>query len=71
MSGYDAFRALALLGLIEPQNLPQWNAVVGLRNRLVHDYMSIDMAQIMLLLAQDRDRFVTDFLLKPNPSNTE
>jgi len=68
VSGYDAFRALVNHGLIAPEDLPAWNAVIGLRNRLVHDYMNIDMAQITVLLVQDRDQFVSDFLLRASPT---
>lgn len=64
VSGYDAFSALANNALIAPADLPAWNAIIGLRNRLVHDYMNIDFDQITALLATDRDQFVVHFLLK-------
>ncbi len=65
VSGYDAFRALANRGLIQAQELPAWNAVIGLRNRLVHDYMNIDATQITALLVANKDQFVVDFLRQP------
>lgn len=64
VSGYDAFSALADLGLIQPQDLSSWNAVVGLRNRIVHDYMNIDMAQVLSLVAANQPQFIVDFLSK-------
>jgi uncharacterized protein YutE (UPF0331/DUF86 family) len=64
ISGYDAFSALANSALIAPADLPAWNAIIGLRNRLVHDYMNIDMDQVNTLLAADKDQFVVRFLLK-------
>lgn len=64
VSGYDAFKALANSGLFDPLSLVQWAAVIGLRNRIVHDYMNIDMDQVMSLVAADKDQFVLDFLLK-------
>ena len=64
VSGYDAFKALTNSGLLDPLSLPQWAAVIGLRNRIVHDYMNIDMDQVMSLVAADKDQFVLDFLLK-------
>ena len=64
VSGYDAFNALTNSGLLAPLSLPQWAAVIGLRNRIVHDYMNIDMGQVMSLVAADKDQFVLDFLLK-------
>ena len=64
ISGYDAFSALANGALIAPADLPAWNAIIGLRNRLVHDYMNIDMDQVTALLTADKDQFVVQFLLK-------
>lgn len=64
VSGYDAFSAVANLGIIAQADLPAWNAIVGLRNRIVHDYMNIDMTQVTALIAADREQFVVHFLLK-------
>jgi uncharacterized protein YutE (UPF0331/DUF86 family) len=64
ISGYDAFSALVNIALIAPADLPTWNAIIGLRNRLVHDYMNIDMDQVTALLNADKDQFVVRFLLK-------
>lgn len=64
VSAYDAFAALARLGdVIDPTQLPAWNAVIGLRNRIVHDYMNIDMAMVLDLVRQGRYTFVVNFLL--------
>lgn len=62
-SAHDAFASLVTHGLLDAAALPQWNAVIGLRNRLVHDYMNVNMAQVLALLAQRREWFVVDFLL--------
>jgi uncharacterized protein YutE (UPF0331/DUF86 family) len=64
ISGYDAFSALANGALIAPADLPAWNAIIGLRYRLVHDYMNIDMEQVTALLTADKEQFVVRFLLK-------
>ncbi len=64
VSGYDAFKALANRNQIAQADLPAWNAIVGLRNRIVHDYMNIDMDQVIALLSADKDQLVVDFLLK-------
>jgi uncharacterized protein YutE (UPF0331/DUF86 family) len=63
ISAYDAFSALARHGEIAIEQLPAWNAVVGLRNRIVHDYMNIDINRVQDWVANGRYRFVTDFLL--------
>ena len=65
VSAYDAFAALARRGTIPQDQLPAWNAIIGLRNRIVHDYMNIDMQQIQELVAMGRHEFVTAFLLEP------
>ena len=65
VSAYDAFAALARRGTIPQDQLPAWNAIIGLRNRIVHDYMNIDMQQIQELVAMGRHEFVTVFLLEP------
>ncbi len=63
VSAYDAFAALARRGEIAAEKLPEWNAVVGLRNRIVHDYMNIDMSRVQEWVVNGRYRFVTNFLL--------
>jgi len=73
--GYDAFNALANCGLIAQADLPAWNAIIGLRNRIVHDYMNIDMSQVTALVADDKAQFVVHFLLEdfasPKPDKPE
>ena len=64
VSGYDAFKALASRHLIDQSELPAWNAIIGLRNRIVHDYMNIDMDQVLALVLADKDQFVAQFLVK-------
>lgn len=65
ISAYDAFAALLRHGEIEQAQLPAWNAVIGLPNRIVHDYMNIDMTKVLELVSQARHAFVTEFLLAP------
>ena len=65
VSGYDAFKAIASLGLIDTTELPQWNSIIGLRNRIVHDYMTIEMDRITALVAENHEQFVVNFMLKP------
>ncbi|MBV5346865.1 DUF86 domain-containing protein [bacterium] len=63
VSGYDAFKALGSRDLIARDDLPAWNAIIGLRNRIVHDYMNIDMEQVIALIAAGKDQFVVQFLV--------
>jgi uncharacterized protein YutE (UPF0331/DUF86 family) len=65
VSAYDAFATLVRVGVIATDDLPAWNALVGIRNRIVHDYMNIDLGRIHALVLENRYRFVSDLLMKP------
>ncbi len=68
VSGYDAFKALVSRDLVAQADLAAWNAIVGLRSRIVHDYMKIDMDQVIALIADDKDQFVVQFLVTEFPA---
>lgn len=63
VSAYDAFAMLVTQNILISDDLPAWNAIIGLRNRIVHDYMNIDMNQVIALILNDKILFVVDFLL--------
>jgi len=65
VSAYDAFAALAQIKVIIEANLPAWNSAVGLRNRIVHEYMNLDIKRVLELVQADQHKFVTAFLLLP------
>ena len=65
VSAYDAFASIEQHGDINLQELQQWNSSIGLRNRIVHDYMNIDMQLIYELITNDRHQFIAAFLRKP------
>jgi len=65
VSAYDALATLARLEMINVADLPAWNAVIGLHNRIVHEYMNIDMERVLDLIREDQHKFVTEFLLAP------
>lgn len=65
ISDYDAFAALARTGLINQEKLPEWHGIIGLRNRIVHDYMNVDMDKILTLVSQGRYALLLDFLMAP------
>lgn len=65
VSAYDTFVSLAAIGQIQHDQLADWNRAVGLRNRIVHDYMNIRM-DVMLELVQNKQyQFIIEFLLRP------
>ena len=63
VSAYDSFRALARILGLSSQELEQWNAIIGLRNRIVHDYMNLDMRRVLQVVESGGYAFVVDFLL--------
>jgi len=65
ISAHDAFAALARLRIIEQETLPAWHGVIGLRNRIVHDYMNVDIDRILALVRDHRYAFIVDFLMTP------
>ena len=65
VSAYDALLALAQIKVISEADLPAWNAVIGLRNRIVHEYMNLDIERVLEFVRAEQDRFVTAFLLMP------
>lgn len=71
VSAYDSFSALAACGMIRLERLDEWQAVIGLRNRIVHDYMNIDLNLIQQLVMERRYQFVTEFLMAPIVSRVE
>ena len=65
VSVYLELAALVRLRLIAAADLPAWNASIGLRNRIVHEYMNIDIERVLELVRVDQHNFVTEFLLAP------
>ena len=65
VSAYDAFASLERHGTINLQALQQWNSAIGMRNRIAHEYMNVDMQVVYELITKDRHQFIADFLRKP------
>jgi uncharacterized protein YutE (UPF0331/DUF86 family) len=65
VSAYDAFSALVRCKVLNEECLSVWYSAIGLRNRIVHDYMNIDMNQVLELITSNKEQFITEFLLMP------
>ncbi|KKO48174.1 hypothetical protein VT06_13100 [Arsukibacterium sp. MJ3] len=63
VSAYDAIQKLGRLQHWTDTEITQWNAIIGLRNRIVHEYMNIDMRLVLTLVEQKRYQIIIDFLL--------
>lgn len=68
VSAYDAFTTLARLEILGQGEIEKWNAVIGLRNRIVHDYMNLDMAYVLDIVRSQHYRLIVAFLLAPLPA---
>lgn len=65
VSAYDTFVLLVDIGQIPREQINDWNRAVGLRNRIVHDYMNIRIEVILDLVRNEQYSYIVDFLLKP------
>ncbi|NOS88673.1 MAG: DUF86 domain-containing protein [Methylococcaceae bacterium] len=65
VSAYAAFASLHTKKMLSDTELQQRNAAIGLRNRIVHEYMSVDMALVLVLVDQQGYQFIVDFLRQP------
>jgi uncharacterized protein YutE (UPF0331/DUF86 family) len=62
VSAHDAFESLYQQGCITPQELDAWRAIVGSRNRIVHDYLNVDSDFVNGLVLQNKHHFIANFL---------
>ncbi|KAF0809819.1 hypothetical protein A167_01359 [Alcanivorax sp. S71-1-4] len=63
VSAYDAFRDLAAMSRSAITDLEQWYSIIGLRNRIVHDYLNLDMQHVLRLVSNNAHMFIYDFLV--------
>jgi uncharacterized protein YutE (UPF0331/DUF86 family) len=68
VSAYDAFAQLHRDKLITDEAMRNWTAAIGLRNRIVHNYLNVDMSVIEALVKEQKYQLQVQFLLTPIPS---
>ncbi len=64
ISAYETFATLVDIKYIAKEDLSQWNAIIGLRNKIVHDYMNMRMELVLELVKKREYQIVVDFLYK-------
>ncbi len=52
VDAYQAFELLLGLGRISQHELTTWKRIIGMRNALVHDYLSVDRQIVLGILQQ-------------------
>jgi uncharacterized protein YutE (UPF0331/DUF86 family) len=61
-SAYNAFGSLIRMGPVNSEEYSKWTSGIGIRNRIVHNYMNINMELILDLVKTGRYRLVVDCL---------
>ena len=62
VDAYDSFTKLAELQKISTEELKQWRKVIGMRNALVHDYLTIDTELVQMVLTEQSYHFLHQFI---------
>jgi uncharacterized protein YutE (UPF0331/DUF86 family) len=62
VSAYDAFASLLRMGAVSVEDYSQWTSTIGIRNRIVHEYMNLNMELILNLVKTERYCFIVRFL---------
>jgi uncharacterized protein YutE (UPF0331/DUF86 family) len=64
-SAYDTMQSLVRIGQMPANSAHEWAAIIGLRNRIVHEYMNLDIGKVMEVVSRQYYQFVVEFLLAP------
>lgn len=62
-SAYDALQAMVRIQQLSADSFSEWAAIIGLRNRIVNEYMNLDTDRVLDLVNAREYQIVVDFLL--------
>lgn len=63
-SAYQTFVGLNKLNLLSDQELQEWRKIIGLRNSLVHDYLTVDREIVLNILSEKKYQALLQFCAK-------
>jgi len=68
VSAYDAFSKLHALGYINADQLRDWTAAIGMRNRIVHEYLNVSIRVVEEIIVKQYYQLQIDFLIAEMPA---
>ena len=68
VSAYDAFSKLHALGYINADQLRDWTAAIGMRNRIFHEYLNVSMTVVEEIIVKQYYQLQIDFLIAEMPA---
>jgi uncharacterized protein YutE (UPF0331/DUF86 family) len=60
-NAYQTFVGLNSLNLLTDEQLIEWRKIIGLRNTLVHDYLSVDQSIVKSVIKEKKYHNLFDF----------
>ena len=60
---YSVFEKLTELQLISPDDIKEWQRIIGMRNAIVHDYLNLDEKVIKAIVVNQMNLTLKKFAL--------
>jgi uncharacterized protein YutE (UPF0331/DUF86 family) len=60
-NAYQTFVGLNSMNLLTDEQLKEWRKIIGLRNTIVHDYLSVDQSIVKFVIKEQKYHSLFDF----------